>query len=162
MGHSAGGAFATGACQLDTRFRACVSLDGEMPPVMAFPEFKDGKGFQQPVMLLEVDHSGDRMPFSAAQYADFLKKVEAQLNSCPKGSYDVRLKAPGLSHGSFSDYPLSAANGDATKTETAIHNLDLTQRYTRAFLDKYLKNESAPLLDDPSQTSEAVVKRYGH
>ena len=28
MGHSAGGANATLACQLDTRFRACLSLDG--------------------------------------------------------------------------------------------------------------------------------------
>ena len=133
-----------------------------MPPVMAFPEFKDGKGFRQPVMLLEVDHSGDRMPFSAAQYADFLKKVEAQLNSCPKGSYDVRLKAPGLGHGSFSDYPLSAANGDAMKTVTAIHNLELTERYTLAFLDRTLQGEKEPLLDEPSPVAEAVVRQYGH
>jgi hypothetical protein len=45
VGHSAGGAFATGACQLDARIHACVSLDGEMPPVMAFPEFPMGKDF---------------------------------------------------------------------------------------------------------------------
>jgi predicted esterase len=162
VGHSAGGDFATGACQLDARFRACVSLDGEMPPVMAFPEFKDSKGFQQPVLLLEIDHTGDRMPFSPAQFSDFRKKVEAQLNLCPKGSYDVLLKAPGLSHGSFSDYPLYAANGDAEKTEVALHNLSLTQRFTRAFLDKYLKNAREPLLDEPSQSSEAVVRAYGH
>ena len=161
MGHSAGGAFATGACQLDVRFHACVSLDGEMPPVAAFPQFNDGKGFQQPVMLLEVDHAHDRMPFSPAQFDDFRKKVEAQLNLCPAGSYDVLLKAPGLFHGSFSDYPLSAAK-DARENEVAIHNLSLTQRYTRAFLDKYLKGEKEPLLDEASQTSEAEVKSYGH
>lgn len=162
VGHSAGGAFATGACQLDARFHACISLDGEMPPVMAFPEFKDSKGFQQPVMLLEVDHTGERMPFSPAQYSDFRKKVDAQLSFCPKGSYDVILKAPGLFHGSFSDYPLRAANGDAKQTELAIHNLGLTQRFTRAFLDKTLKGEKEPLLDEPSQSSEATVGRYGH
>lgn len=162
VGHSAGGGFATGACQLDMRFHGCLSLDGEMPPVMAFPEIPGSNGFRQPVMLLEVDHTGDRMPFSPAQFSDFRKKVEAQLNLCPKGSYDVVLKAPGLFHGSFSDYPLRTANGDAVHSEVAIHNLRLTQSYTRAFLDKYLKDENEPLLDEPAQSSEAVVKTYGH
>jgi predicted dienelactone hydrolase len=162
VGHSAGGGFATGACQLDARIHACVSLDGEMPPVMAFPEFPDGKGFQQPVLLLELDHASERMPFSADQYSDFRKKVEAQLNLCPKGSYDVMLKSPGLVHGSFSDYLLRAANGDPAKTEEALHNLRLTQSYTLAFLDKYLMGEKAPLLDEPAQSSEATVKAYGH
>jgi dienelactone hydrolase len=162
VGHSAGGEFATGACQLDARFHACVSLDGEMAPVAAFPEFPDSKGFQQPVLLLEVDHTGDQMPFRPAQFSDFRKKVEAQLNLCPKGSYDVLLKAPGLFHGSFSDYPLYAAGGDAVHREVAIHNLNLTQSYTRAFLDKYLKGVNEPLLDGPPQSSEAVVKAYGH
>jgi len=162
MGHSAGGGFATGACQLDVRFHACVSLDGEMPPVMAFPEFADGKGFQQPVLLLEVDHNGERMPFSTAQYSDFRKKVEAQLSLCPKGSYDILLKSPGLSHGSFSDYVLRVANGDPTKTEQALHNLRLTQGYTLAFLNKSLKGEKEPLLDEPSQSSEAIVRVHGH
>jgi predicted esterase len=161
VGHSAGGGFATGACQLDARIHACVSLDGELPPVMAFPEFPDGKGFQQPVLLLEVDHAGERMPFSADQYSDFRKKVEAQLNLCPKGSYDVLLKSPGLFHGSFSDYLLRTANGDAAKTEVALHNLRLTQSFTLAFLDKSLRGEKAPLLDEPSQSPEAKVKAYG-
>ena len=160
-GHSAGGGFATGACQLDARIHACVSLDGEMPPVMAFPEFADGKGFRQPVLLLEVDHTGERMPFSADQYTDFRRKVEAQLDLCPKGSYDVMLKSPGLVHGSFSDYLLRAANGDPAKTEEALHNLKLTESYTLAFLDKYLKGEKAPLLDEPSQSPEAKVRAYG-
>jgi hypothetical protein len=66
-----------------------------------------------------------------------------------------------LFHGSFSDYPLSAAK-DARENEVAIHNLSLTQRYIRAFLGKYLKDEKAPSLDEPSQTSEAEVRRYGH
>jgi predicted dienelactone hydrolase len=162
MGHSAGGGFATGACQLDPRFHACVSLDGEMPPVMAFPEFPDGKGFQQPVLLLELNHAGERMPFSAAEYSDFRKKVEAQLNGCPKGSFDILLKSPGLAHGSFSDYPLRVANGEPTQTEQALYNLRLTQRFTLAFLDKSLKGEKEPSLDEPSQSSEAIVTAYGH
>ena len=161
-GHSAGGAFAARACQLDARIRACVSLDGEMPPVAAFPEYPDGKGFQQPVLLLEVDQAGKRMPFSLTQYNDFLKKEEAQLNMCPKGSYHVLLNAPGLFHGSFSDYRLRIASGNTKETAEALHNLSLTESFTRAFLDKYLKGAKAPQLDNSSQIPEAKVTRYGH
>ncbi len=161
MGHSAGGAFAVRACQLDARFKACVSLDGELPPVAAFPEFPDGKRLQQPVLLLEVDQTGKRKPFSEAQFADFQKKEVEQLNQCPSGSYHVLLNAPGLLHGSFSDYWLRAANGKATETEEALHNLSLTESFTLAFLDKHLKDRAEPLLDQPSQSPEARVKAYG-
>lgn len=162
VGHSAGGAFATLACQLDARFRACVSLDGEMPPVAAFPETPNGESFHQPVLLLEVDQKGKRMPFSLAQYNDFVKKEEAQLDLCPKGSYHVLLDAPGLFHGSFSDYRLRIASGNALQTEEALHNLHLTESFTLAFLDKYLKSKKTPLLDGPTQSAEAEVKEYGH
>jgi pimeloyl-ACP methyl ester carboxylesterase len=161
VGHSAGADFATRACQLDERIKACVSLDGGMPPVSAFPEFPDGKRFRQPVLLLEVDHSGDRKPYSEAQYTDYLKEKEVELNRCPMGSYHVILKAPGLYHGSFSDYGLLAAQGRVGETQTALHNLRLTQSFTLAFLDKYLKQANETLLDNGSQGPEAVVTRYG-
>jgi hypothetical protein len=150
------------ACQLDARIGACISLDGEMPPVAAFPEAPNGEDFHQPVLLLEVDPRGRRMPFSRDQYNDFVKKEEAQLDLCPKGSYHVFLNAPGMLHGSFSDYRLRVANGNAAQTEEALHNLRLTESFTRAFLDKYLKGEKATLLDSPTQSPEAVVKEYGH
>lgn len=161
-GQSAGGDFATRACELDIRFKACVSLDGEMSPVAAFPEYPDGKRIQQPVLLLEVDHSGERTPFSPAQYSDFLRKEEEQLTLCPKGSYHVLLKAPGLVHGSFSDDRLRVAKGDPTQTSQAIYNLHLTESFTLAFLDKSMKEEKEPLLDAPAQSAEAIVKEYGH
>jgi hypothetical protein len=160
-GHSAGGAFAARACELDARIRACVSLDGSLPPIAAFPEFPDGKGLQQPVLLLEADHSGDRMPFSPEQYSEFLKKKDAQLNRCPAISYDVLLKSPGLVHGSFSDYRLLVANGRPLETEQALHNLRLTESFTRAFLDKYLRQMEEPLLDVVPQSDEVTIKRYG-
>lgn len=56
MGHSAGGANAALACQMDARFKACISLDGQMPPVAAFPEF--GR---------EVAHSASSSPRSGSQ-----------------------------------------------------------------------------------------------
>ncbi|HEX4285799.1 MAG TPA: hypothetical protein VHZ28_11960 [Terracidiphilus sp.] len=162
MGHSAGGANATLACQMDPRFKACVSLDGQMPPVAAFPEDADGKWFTQPVLLLEVDHNGRWMGFNAAQNDVFLKKKEDQLNRCPAGSYDVVLKAPGLVHGSFSDYPLLTAMGRSAETHNALHNLSLTESYITAFLDQTLRHTHSHLLDVQANSSEAMVKQYGH
>jgi hypothetical protein len=125
MGHSSGGAFATLACQMDQRFKACMSLDGALPPVAAFPEY--GKGFTQPVLLLEIDHSGQRRGFDAAQGTEYMKKKEAQLNAWPIGSYDIVLKSAGLNHGSFSDVPLLFANGK----EAEIGSFSQTVRAVR-------------------------------
>ncbi len=162
MGHSAGGANATLACQMDSRFKACLSLDGAMPPVAAFPENPDGKWFTQPVLLLEVDHNGRWMGFNAAQNDIYLKKKEDQLSRCPEGSYDVVLKSTGLVHGSFSDYPLLAAMGRSTETKDALHNLSLTESYIIGFLDQNLNHTSSPLFNVKSNHSEAIVKQYGH
>jgi dienelactone hydrolase len=161
MGHSSGGANATLACELDARFKACLSLEGQMPPIAAFPENPDGKMFTQPVLLLEVDHSGQRRGFNDAQNVEYLKKKEDQLNKCPAGSYDVLLKSAGLVHASFSDYPLLAANGQSSETELALHNLRLTESFILAFLDKNLKHAHEPLLDGEANHLEATVTRYG-
>jgi predicted esterase len=161
MGHSSGGANAALACQLSERFKACLSLEGQMPPITAFPDNPAGKPFTQPVLLLEVDHSGQRRGFNDAQNDEYLKKKEEQLNSCPAGSYDVLLKSTGLVHGSFSDFPLLMANGRAAETKLALDNLRLTESYILAFLDKYLKSAKEPLLDDETNHPDAIVKRYG-
>jgi dienelactone hydrolase len=162
MGHSAGGAIAAQACQIEDRFKACLSLEGEMPPIAAFPEDPNGETFTQPVLLLEVDQGGRWIGFNAAQNDAYIKKREDQLNKCPTGSYDVLLKSAGLFHGSFSDYPLLSASGKSTETEVALHNLRLTQSFILAFLDKYLKDAREPLLDSGQNPAEATVKRYGH
>jgi hypothetical protein len=57
---------------------------------------------------------------------------------------------------------LRVANGDPVQTEEAVHNLRLTQTFTRAFLDKYLKGEKELLLDNSTQSPEATVNKYGH
>jgi len=162
MGESTGGAIAALACQMDARFKACVSLDGQMPPVAAFPENPDGTWFTQPVLLLEVDHHGRWVGFNAAQNAAFLRKKEAQLSRCPSGSYDVVLKSPGLVHGSFSDYPLFAALGHSTETREALHNLSLIESYIEAFLGQTLNHTQSPLLESGTNHPEAIVKPYGH
>ena len=97
-----------------------------------------------------------------AQIEDYFKKKEAQLQSCPAGSYDVVLKSPGIFHGSFSDYPLLAAAGDDNATAMALHNLHLTQIFARAFLDKYLKHDKQPLFQSREYIAEATIKQYPH
>jgi predicted dienelactone hydrolase len=160
MGHSSGGAFATLACQMDQRFKACISLDGALPPVAAFPEY--GKGFTQPVLLLEIDHSGQPRGFDAAQEAEYIKKKKAQLNACPRGSYDVVLKSAGLNHASFSDVPLLFANGKKTETGEALYNLRATQAFTLSFLNKVLSGDAGRLFNDPSEYPGTIITPYGH
>lgn len=135
MGHSAGAEFAARACQLDARIKACVDLDGGMVPIAALPEYPDGATIQQPLLFLEAYHPESRMGGTHAEHEEYFKKKEAQLQSCPPGSYDVVLQSHGIMHGSFSDYPLLAAGDHAPEISIALHNLDLTQEFIRAFLD---------------------------
>jgi hypothetical protein len=163
MGHSAGAEFAARACQLDARFKACVDLDGGMVPVAALPEYPDGETMKQPLLFLEAFHPDSRMGGTHEQQVEYFKKKEAQLQTCRPGSYAVVLNSPGITHGSFSDIPLLAAGGNASDIKIALHNLDLTQQYIRAFLDKNLKQETAPLFDSPNGPHpEARVQAYGH
>jgi dienelactone hydrolase len=161
MGHSSGGGNAALACELNERFKACLSLEGQMPPIAAFPTNPEGKFFAQPVLLLEVDHSGQHRGFDDAQNAEYLRKKEEQLEKCPAGSYDVVLKSEGLMHGSFSDFPLLMANGHVKETELALDNLRLIESYILAFLDKNLKSAKTSPLYNEANHSEATVKAYG-
>jgi dienelactone hydrolase len=161
MGHSSGGGNAALACQLSERFKACLSLEGQMPPIAAFPTNSESKYFTQPVLLLEIDHSGQHRGFDDAQNAQYLKTKEEQLEKCPAGSYDVVLKSEGLMHGSFSDFPLLMANGRVKETKLALDNLRLIESYVLAFLDKNLKSTKPSLLYNEANDSAAIVKAYG-
>ena len=163
MGHSAGGAFATRACQLDASLAACVNLDGGMPPVAALPAFPDGAVMRQPLLLLEPQATEGSMFGTAEQIQAYLRKKEEQLKSSAQGSYHVTLKAPGMAHPSFSDTPIFFAGKDGYPNISAVrHNHRLIQSFVRAFLDKNLKGLKTSLLDEPSSAhSEAIVQRYG-
>jgi dienelactone hydrolase len=161
MGHSAGGAFAARACQLDSGIKACVDLDGGMVPVAALPEFPDGAKMKQPLLFLEAREV--RMVGTDEELQRYFRNKERQLQSCTPGSYNVILKSPGIAHPSFSDTPLFFA-GTQGYPETGVvrRNHRLIQAYIRAFLDKNLRGQMAPLLDDPSPSDpNAAVLRYG-
>jgi hypothetical protein len=106
MGHSAGGAFAARACQLDVSLKACVDLDGTMFPVAALPVLPDRAAMKQPLLLLEAHHKESEMFGTKEEIQEYFRKKEQQLQSCAPDSYDVILKSPGIAHPSFSDIPL--------------------------------------------------------
>ena len=160
MGHSAGAEFAARACQLDARFRACVDLDGGMVPVAALPEYPDGAKLTQPLLFLEAYHPESHMGGTHEQHVEYFQKREAQLEDCPAGTYAVVLRSPGMMHGSFSDYYLLAAENRPDKMRTALHNLDLVERFVLAFLDKTLHGASGTILNS-NPSSEAQVQPYG-
>jgi predicted dienelactone hydrolase len=147
-GHSAGADFAARACELDARWKACVALDGAMEPVLAYPEYPDKKPILHPLLYLEAYHDEAHMFGTHEQKVAFFKKKKEQLEACPKGSYDVVLRPKGMVHGSFSDWYVLDAKGTAEQSAQAVHNLQLVESYVLAFLDRNLKDEAAPLLED--------------
>jgi pimeloyl-ACP methyl ester carboxylesterase len=163
VGHSAGADFAARACQLDFRLKACVELDGGMPPISALPEFSDHATLKQPLLFFEAYHPDSQTAGRPAEHAAYFKKKEEQLQTCRPGSYDVILRSPGIAHSSFTDIPLLFAGQDGFPLKgVALHNLDLIERYVREFLDKNLKDEKAPLLDSGNGlVPEATVQPYG-
>jgi hypothetical protein len=164
MGHSAGAEFSARACQIDSRFRACIDLDGGMVPVAALPLAADGATMKPPLLFLEAYHSESTM--GGLQHDAVLKyyeKREEQLRECPKGTYAVVLRSPGISHPSFSDIPLLfAGQQDYPAPSIALHNLELIRSFVRDFLAHSLKGEKAPLLErGGSPLPEATVQPYG-
>ena len=163
MGHSAGADFAARACELDARFKACVDLDGAMAPIEALPEYPDGKTIQQPLLFLEAYHNEAHIFGTHEQKLAFFTKEKEQLAKCPAGSYRIVLNPPGMMHGSFSDAYLLHAGNTLQQSAEALHNLALTQSYILAFLDKNLKQVTAPLLDDPNAPHpEATIQHLGN
>ena len=164
MGHSAGGAIATRACQLDSGLAACANLDGGMPPVAVLPVFPDRAVMKQPLLLVEPRTTEHSVAATKEQLREYLQKKEQQLQSCVPGTYHVTLTAPGIAHPSFSDTPIFFAGSQGYPPIQAVrHNHVLIQSVVRAFLGKTFKGTKAPLLDGPAQAHpEASVQRYGH
>jgi dienelactone hydrolase len=163
MGHSAGAEFAARACQLDSRLKACVDLDGGMVPFAALPVYPDGATLKQPLLLLEADHPESQMAGTKADHLKYFRKKEEQLRACPPGSYNVILKSPGIAHPSFSDIPLFFAGTQGYPEISAVrHNHGLIKSFVREFLDKTLRGRKAPLLDEVTRPHpEATVQAYG-
>lgn len=167
VGHSYGGTLSARACQLDTRIKVCVSEDGEVNPVGAFFDYSDHTALRQPFFLIEVgSHPADtelsRMHESRTRWNTYLAHQRGQLNACGPGSYLVLVSGPGMGHASFSDGPVLNAAPGSKQAADALRNLELTEGLELSFLNKTLKGEPAPLLDDAAKMPSGVkIERVG-
>ena len=161
LGHSAGGAIAARACQLDRRIRACVDLEGQLIPVEAIPEFPDKARLQQPLLFIEIARSEAQMGGTHQEHEAYFGKREEQLRQAPAGSYDVVLRAAGMRHSSFSDGPILNAGSDNQVRHVAEHNLEIIETMVRTFLDDTLGHGKKPVLT-LLPASDAEIHRIGN
>ncbi len=158
LGHSDGGEAAARACQLDSRFKACLNQDG----VQRFAPFhldSSGWGMNQPFLLItrtrkepptEKEAVAMHMTLSEVQelVASLRAVQERALQSTGGESYRVFLNYDATTHMSFSDLPvLQAVSPAEAMTRTRV--LETILDYDRAFLDKTLRTLTKTELDDP-------------
>lgn len=174
FGHSVGGVAAGRACQIDSRFKACLNLDGLAVGQPFYPD-EAGNGPEQPymIMLKPISAPPDeqlaqwkitREAWTALQR----DRLDGLLGSVKSGSY--KLIASGFDHQSFSDNPLmypslpdSLAAMGLKAGASARRQVQLTREYTLAFFDKHVKGNGSTALDQPSTTNpEIAIETYGN
>jgi len=153
FGHSRGGFTAPHACLLDSRFLACLNLDGYplTPAVMA-------QGIRQPYMHIEelapwLPPPTDEQLKTANQTREEANKqaLEAEqrrdktFSKMSSGVYLVTVK--GAMHNSFSDMPFIAPERYSNIEINAERALTITNAYILAFFDRYLKGQQQSLLN---------------
>lgn len=172
FGHGSGGNAVTHLCGLDLHISACVDEDGWTPNGLA-----EGSPVQlpsQPFLLIEIpltwpdDAQLTYAHISHHQFGRMARgsavEINSKLKSLRGGAYHISLLSPGLSDKNFTDGPLvwSMKRGHIGDTN-ARAALAVTNVYSRTFFDKYLKGESAPLLDARANSPfpNIRVQRYG-
>jgi predicted dienelactone hydrolase len=166
VGHSMGGQASMRACQLDDRIKACVNLDGGNVDGVLI-RYSGASAPKQPALYVETPFmpiSADHLKELRQTRAEWIQlwraRARKQLRAFEGGSYYAVLKAPGMSHRSYSDQNLLAASGRAAQKES-LRNLQLIEAVTLAFTDKYLKGIPSSLLDQGSQKNRDVsIERF--
>ncbi|WP_437622996.1 alpha/beta hydrolase family protein [Sorangium sp. So ce1151] len=136
LGHSYGGAMAAGACAVDDRFDAGLDLDGKLFG-------SEDRSLAQPflIMLAEnhVDDASIDETYGALKGQGYLARVE------------------GAAHLTFSDLPVvlepilgAGALPEQLGTLAPARAVEITNAYTRAFVEAHVRGEASPLLDGPS------------
>jgi dienelactone hydrolase len=152
FGHSRGGFTAPHACLLDSRFRACLNLDG-YPLTPAVME----EGIRQPYMHIEelapwlppptdeeLRTANQRREEANKEARDAEQRREKTFSKMSSGVYLVTVK--GAMHNSFSDMPFIAPERYSNIEINAERALTITNAYILAFFDRYLRGRRQPLL----------------
>lgn len=137
-GHSVGGASAIAAIVTDSRIRAGIDIDGTTD----FP-IPDG-GLSRPFLFL--GRKAQYTPGSGGAAATW----ERDWNYLT--GWKRWLLVRGATHASFTDISLLAEQSglDTGADLSANRTVEITRRYTRAFLDLHLRDKPQSLLDGPS------------
>jgi predicted dienelactone hydrolase len=145
FGHSRGGFAAPHACLLDSRFKACLNLDG-----YRLTEEVMTKGIRQPYMHIEELDTEPTEAERAEQRATFARMG-------PGGAYHVVVA--GAKHMSFTDAPLIAPENYSNIGIDARRALQITNAYVLAFLDRFLRGRASALLSGRSAFPEVTFER---
>lgn len=167
FGHSRGGFAAPHACLLDSRFRACLNLDG-YPLTPAVME----KGIRQPYMHIEEmapwePPATDEELAKAKQTREQANKEtqeakqqrQTTFSKMSSGVYLVVVK--GAKHMSFSDAPLIAPERYRDIAINSRRANAITNAYVLAFFDRFLRGRRQPLLEGISpRFPEVTLELY--
>jgi hypothetical protein len=179
IGHSIGGLASARTCQIDPRIEACMDQDSVDYRGSAFAVTDLETVEQQPFFLFVVssadiwssnvvnpsDHDLAVQKMSRLDYGNLVRSEQAnqdrQLVAIKGGAYRLMLfNVPDFIHRSFTDQTLLVTDDHH---DAAVHNYRVAETYTLAFLDKYLKGVSAPVLDADKQVDEhAVLQTFAH
>lgn len=153
FGLSLGGEIATEACTLEPRLRACLAMDVWMPADVI------AKGLQQPTLWITRDEATMRLEgWQETDVRETWETMRAVFERMPGDGYFVQI--PGMFHQDFSDAallsPLTRPLGltgpiDSDRAHAIVN------AYTLAFFDRYLKDQPAPLLAEPSPEYPEVL-----
>jgi len=167
FGHSRGGFSAPHACFLDSRFKACLNLDG-YPLTPAVME----QGIRQPYMHIEelapwlppptdeeLKTANQTREEAIRQARAAEQQRETTFSKMSAGMYLVTVK--GAMHNSFSDMPYIAPGRYSNIQIAAKRALTITNVYLLAFFDRYLKGRRQPLLEGNTRLyPEVTVQMY--
>lgn len=154
FGHSRGGFTAPHACFLNSRFRACLNLDGYSltPAVMEH-------GIRQPYMHIEeiapwlqnlptdeeLKRANQTREEANRQAQEAEQRRETTFSKMSSGVYLVTIR--GAVHNSFSDMPIIVPERFSNVKINAARVLTITNAYILAFFDRYLRGRRQRLLE---------------
>ncbi|WP_433243681.1 alpha/beta hydrolase family protein [Streptosporangium sp. CA-135522] len=136
-GHSVGGSGSQRTMIEDSRVRAGVNLDGTF-----FVPIPDD-GLSRPFLMMgagKANQSGGADPTWSRDWNHMT-------------GWKRWLMVDGMTHGSFTDYPLAAEQLGLNFGEPlgGARSVEITRKYVGAFFDLHLRKRSQPLLERPSR-----------
>jgi hypothetical protein len=158
FGISLGGMNSAEACLKDSRLKACLIMDVDMPADVV------KAGLQQPSMFITRDAHTMRLErkwaggWSEKDIKLTLTTMRSVYESLPGDGYYVQI--PKIFHLNFTDFPYWSpvtSQLGLTGPVNAQRMFDIINAYSLAFFDKHLNGERVPLLDGPAtQYPEAL------